>query len=107
MKKLFIFSGMLALLTMPILYSQNSESEIDASKPTNFYSLLDNTLELSSCPNENTMGYRGKLMFAPSEAHLILGEVPLLYNSRTEKFDLGDLRVRYFFLPYKNYLYLY
>ena len=79
------------------------DTEIDASKPTNFYSFLDNTLEYSSQPNQNVMGYRGKLTLALSEANLVLVEVPLLYNDRTSKFGLGDLRARYFFLPYKNY----
>jgi len=79
------------------------EEGIDASKPTNFYSFLDNTLELSSQKNQNVFGYRGKLTLALSEAHLVLAEVPLLYNDRTEKFGIGDLRARYFWLPYKNY----
>lgn len=86
-----------------LLYAQDDGQQIDASKPTNFYSLLDNTLENTFSPNQNVMGYRGKIMLAPSEAHLILGELPLLYNDRTEKFGLGDIRVRYFYLPYKNY----
>ena len=79
------------------------EESIDASKPTNFYSLLDNTIENTSSSNQNVFGYRGKLMLAPSEKHLVLAEVPLLYNDRTEKFGLGDIRGRYFYLPYKNY----
>ena len=95
------------IVAIPLLSFQNiwaqQEEAIDASKPTNFYSMLDNTLELSSRPNENVIGYRGKIMLAPSEAHLILGEVPLLYNDRTEKLGIGDVRVRYFYLPYKNY----
>ena len=81
----------------------SQEQTIDASKPTNFYSLLDNTLENTSSPGQNVMGYRGKLMLAPSEKHLILAEVPFLYNDRTKKLGLGDVRARYFFLPYKNY----
>jgi hypothetical protein len=80
-----------------------NDPEIDASKPTNFYSFVDNTLEYSNQPNQNVMGYRGKLTLAISEANLVLMEVPLLYNDRTSKFGLGDLRARYFFLPYKNY----
>jgi len=80
-----------------------AQDEIDASKPTNFYSMLDNTFEYSSQPGQNLLGYRGKIIFAPSEAHLILGELPLLYNDRTESFGVGDVRARYFFLPYKNY----
>lgn len=83
-------------------YAQDEEV-IDASKPTNFYSLLDNTLENTSSPNQNVFGFRGKITLAPSEAHLVLAEVPLLYNDRTQKFGLGDLRARYFWLPYKNY----
>lgn len=79
------------------------EEAIDASKPTNFYSFLDNTLEFSSQKNQNVFGYRGKLTLALSEAHLVLAEAPLLYNDRTEKFGIGDLRARYFWLPYKNY----
>lgn len=70
--------------------------EIDASKPTNFYSLLDNILEFSSRPDENVMGFRGKITYAPSESHLVLAEVPLLYNSRTKKFGVGDPRASKF-----------
>ena len=77
--------------------------EIDASKPTNFYSFLENTFEYTDGKNGNVYGYRGNLTLAPSDAHLVLAEVPLLYNDRTEKFGIGDLRARYFFLPYKNY----
>lgn len=95
--------AILIIFSIIKLNAQDNESEIDASKPTNFYSLLDNTLEFSSRPNLNLMGYRGKITFAPSEAHLILGEIPLLYNDKTAKFGPGDIRARYFFLPYKNY----
>lgn len=79
------------------------DKEIDASKPTNFYSMLDNTMEFSSQKNQNVFGYRGKVSLAPSEAHLILGEIPIMYNDRTSKFGLGDIRARYFYLPYKDY----
>ena len=78
--------------------------EIDASKPTNFYPLLDNSLEYNKRESGgNLFGYRAQLIYPPSEAHLFLFEAPLLYNTMTEKFGLGDLRARYFFLPYKNY----
>jgi len=100
MKTIYIILILLIISTG--IFAQE-EGEIDASKPTNFYSLLDNTLENTFSPNQNVMGYRGKVMLAPSEAHLILGELPLLYNDRTGKFGLGDIRVRYFYLPYKNY----
>ncbi len=93
----------LVFLVISVGVFAQDDGKIDASKPTNFYSLLDNTLENTSSPGQNVFGYRGKIMFAPSEAHLILGELPLMYNTRTEKFGLGDIRVRYFYLPYKNY----
>lgn len=93
-----------------VLMAQENEVEpelIDASKPTNFYSMLDNTLEYtmhSTDENEqNVFGYRGKLVLALSEEHLVLIELPLLFNDRTSKFGIGDVRARYFWLPYKNY----
>ena len=93
----------LILLTVLILCATSFAQEIDASKPTNFYTFLDNTLELTNSTNQNVFGYRGNLTYAPSSEHLILGELPLLYNNRTKKFGLGDIRARYFWLPYKDY----
>lgn len=78
--------------------------EVDASKPTNFYPLLDNSLEYNSRDaGGNLIGYRGNLTYPPSEEHLFLVELPVLYNDETEGFGLGDIRARYFYLPYKNY----
>lgn len=77
--------------------------EIDTSKPTNFYSSIDNTFEYTDGQRANVYGYRGNLTMALSAKHLLLAEIPLLFNDRTEKFGLGDIRARYFFLPYKNY----
>ena len=80
------------------------ETQIDASKPTNFYSYLNNSLEfISRKYSGNLVGYRANITYSPSERHLILGEVPLQFNLQREKFGLGDIRARYFFLPYKNY----
>ena len=36
--------------------------------------LLDNTLEFSSRPNENVLGYRGKITYVPSASHLVLAD---------------------------------
>ena len=93
----------LVLLFICLLCTTSFTQEIDASKPTNFYTFLDNTLELTNSRNQNVFGYRGNLTYAPSGEHLILGELPLLYNDRTKKFGVGDIRARYFWLPYKNY----
>ena len=97
------------LITLSLLFSivavrAQEVQEIDASKPTNFYSFLNNSLEFTSRQNKgNLVGYRAGITYSPSERHLILGEVPLLYNIKREKFGFGDIRVRYFYLPYKNY----
>jgi hypothetical protein len=78
--------------------------DIDASKPTNFYPLLDNSVEYNARDTGgNLFGYRAQIIYPPSDAHLFLAEVPLLYNDASEKFGVGDLRLRYFFLPYKDY----
>ena len=78
--------------------------EIDASKPTNFYTLLENNIEYNSREmGGNLIGYRAQLIYPPSDEHLFLAEAPLLYNDQSEKFGLGDFRLRYFWLPYKDY----
>ena len=80
------------------------EESIDNSKPTNFYTFLDNSLENTfNKDGSNVFGYRAQITYAPSGAHLLLGELPLLYNDQTKVFGVGDLRARYFYLPYKNY----
>lgn len=92
------------MLVWSVVSSLSAEEQgIDTSKPTNFYSFVDNTVEYNSQPNQNRYGYRGKLTWAPSEAHLVLGEIPVLYNDRTAKFGIGDIRARYFWLAYKDY----
>ena len=89
-----------ALVLVPAV--PGTAQEIDASKPTNFYSFIDNSLEYTDSSNA-VYGYRANLTLAPSEKHLVLAEIPLLYNEGTDKLGLGDIRARYFFLPYKNY----
>lgn len=99
MNKIFT---LFAVICASVVYGQSDS--IDASKPTNFYTQLYNHLEIESRKNgDNVLGYRAELMLAPSEAHLILAELPVLYHSGTEKFGIGDFRARYFYLPYKNY----
>lgn len=97
----------LMVLSISLVQAQSQEAdttEIDASKPTNFYSQINNQLEYNSRKvGGDITGYRAEFMMAPSEAHLILAELPLLYNNSTDKFGIGDVRARYFYLPYKNY----
>ena len=88
-----------------VLFPYRKEGDvIDASKPTNFYSYLNNAVEFISRENNwNIIGYRANITYSPSERHLILGEVPLQFNVQKGKVGFGDIRARYFFLPYKNY----
>lgn len=95
------------ILILFFLFTLNlvaQESQPDASKPTNFYTTLYNHLEYDSRKSGgDVMGYRAEFLYAPSEAHLLLAELPVLFNNGTDKFGIGDFRARYFYLPYKNY----
>ena len=84
--------------------SQQKAKDIDPSKPTNFYNSINTALEyIARESGGDQLGVRTNLVLAPSDRHLILGEIPVQYNSRTKGFGLGDVRARYFYLPYKNY----
>ena len=83
---------------------QEKEKMIDASKPTNFYNSVNHAVEfISRADGGNLLGYRANLVLAPSEKNYILGEIPVLYNTQSKNFGLGDIRARYFYLPYKNF----
>ena len=102
-KQLLLVLGIF-LFGLNVEAQEEKETVIDPSKPTNFYTQLINQLEYNSRKSGgDIMGYRGEIQFAPSESHLFLAELPLLYNDQSGNFGLGDARVRYFYLPYKNY----
>jgi len=103
MKKVNLILALISLLAVSLAFGQQ-DKVIDASKPTNFYNSINHALEYTSRPDGgNLLGYRANLVLAPSEKNLILGEIPVLYNTESKKFGLGDIRGRYFYLPYKNY----
>ncbi|NME70388.1 transporter family protein [Flammeovirga aprica] len=81
-------------------YVMAQDETIDASKPTNFYSQADIQFEVGA---SNQIGLRNSFIIAPSDKHLILGEIPILMNTETNATGIGDVRLRYFYLPYKNY----
>lgn len=84
--------------------AQDTKEEIDPSKPTNFYTQIFSNFEYSSRKDHNLYGYRGNAQLATSSGkHLLLVEVPLLYNDATEKFGVSDIRFRYFGIAYKDY----
>ncbi len=95
----------LMMLAAQVTLAQEEEKEIDASKPTNFYTQLSNSLEWSKNVNDvNLYGYRANISIASADQHhLIFGEVPLLYNDITKKFGFSDIRLRYFGLTHKDY----
>lgn len=86
-----------------VIAQSDQDSAMDVSKPTNFYTLLENNLEFTSAENTTIIGYRANFTYSISPKHLLLIEAPLLYSTNTKKFGVGDLRARYFWLPYKNY----
>lgn len=103
MKKVNFILVIIGLIAALSAFGQQ-EKVIDASKPTNFYNSVNHAFEFTSRPDGgNLLGYRANLVLAPSEKNLILGEIPVLYNTETKNFGLGDIRARYFYLPYKNY----
>lgn len=95
--------GMLCMVFTFVLHIRSFAQEIDASKPTNFYTQLDNSVEFAKSEGQKIYGYRGNLTYAVSAANLLLAELPVLHNDRTGKTGLGDIRARYFWLPYKDY----
>ena len=86
-------------LSLVALFSQ----EKDNSKPTNLYSQIDNFIEFVHAPEFNTFGYNPRISYAPNEAISFVLEVPLRYNDFSQKFGLADVRLRTFYVPYKNY----
>lgn len=70
--------------------------DIDPSKPTNLYTQVNFNAEYTSADGYELMGVRGNVQYAFNPNNLALVELPVLYNSGTEKFGLADVRVRYF-----------
>ncbi|MEO6329689.1 MAG: hypothetical protein ABIO55_12185 [Ginsengibacter sp.] len=80
--------------------------QIDPSKPTNQYTRLSNNLEYNFLKaGKRTYGYRANFIWAsPRQHHSLYMELPLLYATVSQKFGLGDMRFRYYWVPYKNYV---
>ena len=85
-------------------YGQEEQAKSkDNSKPTNVYSQVDNFLEFTQYKTFNTFGYNPKLSYTPNEDNALNIEVPFLYSTKTDKFGLSDIRLRYFYIPYRDY----
>ena len=98
--------SLLLLISTVIIRAQvdtQSEKQKDNSKPTNVYSQVDNFLEYKKAPDYYTLGYNPRISYAPNEDNLLLMEVPFRYISYSGVFGLADTRLRYFYIPYRDY----
>ena len=97
-----LFFSFLIILTS---FTIAQEKKIDASKPTNLYTQLYNSLEWQRTGDgTNLYGYRGNISYATKDqSNLVFAEIPILYNDKTTKFGLSDIRLRYFHLFEKDY----
>src|SRR5215467_13357847 len=80
-------------------------ARFDPSKPTNTYDRLSNNLEYNFLRNgSRTFGYRANLVLASrDQRNSVHIEIPLLYSTFSQKFGLSDIRLRYYWIPYKDY----
>lgn len=100
----FIISGLFLFSLTALLQAQEESNKgRDNSKPTNVYSQVDNSLEFTKYKDYSTFGYNPKLSLAPNEDNVLNLEVPFLYCSKTNKFGMSDVRLRYFYIPYRDY----
>ncbi len=76
--------------------SKAAARDIDPSKPTNLYTQVNANLEYQAGKNQNLFGVRINLQYAFNPDNLLLIELPFLYNDRTSKFGVGDMRFRYY-----------
>ncbi|TRX42782.1 hypothetical protein [Flavobacterium restrictum] len=79
-----------------------TKTEIDPTKPTNLYTQVNASLEYQSGKTQNLFGVRTNVQYALNPDNLFLVELPFLYNDKTEKFGIGDMRVRYFTAVKRN-----
>lgn len=98
--------GLIILTVQSIAQTTTPYRIIDPSKPTNLYTRLSNNLEYNFSKNgKKTFGYRANFVWASkSQHHSAYVELPLLYSNTSHKFGLSDMRVRYYWVPYKNYV---
>jgi hypothetical protein len=104
MKKIITTAFLFFLITISVKAQDSEElkQEIDPTKPTNLYTQVNANLEYQSGKNQNLYGVRANVQYAFNPDNLLLVELPLLYNDRTSKFGLSDMRLRYFTAVKRN-----
>lgn len=101
MKKLLAFTLFICIAWTSLL-AQDSEENIDPSKPTNIYTRINNNFEFTDRSGEQEYGYRFNYNYATSDIQFT-AEVPYLYNASSKQYGLSDIRLRTFYVPYVNY----
>lgn len=95
-----------SLLLCQVAFTQDSSAlkkpDIDPSKPTNLYTQFNVNLEYQAGKTQNLFGVRSNIQYAVNPDNLFMIELPLLYNDRTAKFGIADVRVRYFNVVKRN-----
>ena len=91
------------VMSVSNLYGQEEAGKVkDNSKPTNVYSQVDNFFDAPISPNSTPFGYIPTLSSAPNEDNSLTLELPFLFSTKTDRVGLGDIRVRYFYIPYRD-----
>ena len=101
-----LFTGfILFFCLLKITAQETTPRYIDPSKPTNLYTRLSNNLEYSFLKGGKKLyGYRANFIWASGrQHHSAYMELPLLYATSSKKFGLSDIRIRYYWIPYRNY----
>jgi len=84
------------LITPSVVYAEKN-IEVDPSKMTNLYTQVNVLAEYTSKKDgTNLYGTRFNIQYAYNPDNLFLIEVPFLYNDKTKKSGVADMRIRYF-----------
>ncbi|OLY93369.1 hypothetical protein BUE76_16895 [Cnuella takakiae] len=77
--------------------------EIDPSKPTNFYTQINVAAEVSWGVLPTLLGARVNGQYSINASNLVLFELPYMANLENNRSGIGDVRLRYFNIAFKDY----
>ncbi len=85
------------------LKAQEEKQNIDPSKPTNLYTQVNALAEFIDIDDGAKLyGTRFNVQYTFNPDNLLLLEAPFVYNDQTEKFGLGNMRIRYYRAAKRN-----
>lgn len=93
---------LMLLFTTSAIAQESNEKEIDPSNPTNLYTQINTNLEYQDGKQSNLYGVRFNVQYAFNADNLLLLELPILHNDKTENTGIGDMRIRYFHVAKKG-----